>query len=127
MDFGVPPRKLKTSLKTRFFFQVILFQETLEFKHTIALCYGRLQSLALQGHVQNPQVWVIAQIVADTLGLVVQQCVLNESRGYWLLLDALVVAISLVCQMQTYCLTPNSIETQYFDGELQVFRQCMQK
>jgi hypothetical protein len=57
----------------------------------------------------------------------VQQCVLNQSQGYSLLLDALVVAISFVCQMQTYCLTPDSIETQYFDGELQIFQQRMQK
>jgi hypothetical protein len=48
--------------------------------------------------------------------------VLNQSQGYWLLLDALAVAISLVYQMWTYCLTPDSIETQDFDGELQVFR-----
>jgi hypothetical protein len=41
MDSGVPPWKLKILVKTRFAFQVILFQETLEFKHTIALCYGR--------------------------------------------------------------------------------------
>jgi hypothetical protein len=114
-------------MKTRFAFQVILFQETLEFKHITALCYGRQQSLALQGHVQSPQVWAIAQIVGDTLGFMVQQRVLNQSRGYWLLLDALVVAISFVYQIRTYHLTPDSIETQYFGGELQVFRQCMQK
>jgi hypothetical protein len=51
----------------------------------------------------------------------VVECVLNKSQGYWLLLNALATAISLVCQMRTYCLTPNSIETQDFDGELQVF------
>jgi hypothetical protein len=105
-------------VKTRFVFQIILFQKTLEFKHAIVLCYGRQQSLALQGHVPSPQVWAIAQIVANTLGFVVQQCVLNQSQGYWLLLDALVAAISLVYQMKTYCLTPDSIETQNFDGEL---------
>ncbi len=123
----MPPHKFKIPIKTRFVSQIILFQETLEFKHTIALCYGRQQSLALQGHVPTPQVWAIAQIVANTLGLVVQQCVLNQSQGYWLLLDAFVVAISFVCQMRTYCLTPNSIETQNFDGELQVFQQHVQK
>jgi len=53
--------------------------------------------LALQGRVPSPQVWAIAQIVVDTFGLMVQQCVLNQSQSYWLLLDALVAAISLVC------------------------------
>jgi hypothetical protein len=32
---GVPPRKLKTQIKTMFASKVILFQETLKFKHTI--------------------------------------------------------------------------------------------
>jgi hypothetical protein len=76
-----------------------LFQETLEFKHTIALFYGSQQSLAFQGHVPSPQVWAIPQIVVNTWGLVVQQCVLNQTQGYWLLLDALAIAISVVCQM----------------------------
>jgi len=77
-----PHGKFKIPVKTRFVFRIILFQKTLEFKHIIALCYGSEQSLAFQGHVPSPQVWAIAQIVADTLGLVVQQCVLNQSRGY---------------------------------------------
>jgi hypothetical protein len=75
----VPPRKLKTLVKIKFVSKVILFQEFLEFKHTIALCYGQQQSLALQGHVPSPQVWVIAQVVVDILGPMVQQCVLNQS------------------------------------------------
>jgi len=54
LDVGVPPRKLKTPVNTRFASKVILFQKTLEFKHVIALCYGRQQSLALQGRVPSP-------------------------------------------------------------------------
>jgi len=127
MDSGVPPEKLKTPMKAMFASWVILFQETLEFKHIIALCYGRQHSLALQGHVPSPQVWAIGQIVANTLGLVVQQCVLNKSWDYWLFSDALAAAISFVCQMRTNWMTHDSIEAQDFDGELQVFRQCMQK
>ncbi len=69
----------------------------------------------------SPQVWAIVQIVVDALGPVVQQCVLNQSQSYWLFSDALAVAILFVCQMQTYRLTLDSIETQDFDGELQVF------
>jgi hypothetical protein len=71
----------------------------LEFKHTIALCYGQQQSLALQGHVPSPQVWDIAQVVVDTLVHVVQQCVLNQNQGYWLLSNAFASIISLVCKM----------------------------
>jgi hypothetical protein len=42
---SMPPKKLKNSMKTRFAFQIILFQKTLEFKHTITFCYGRKHSL----------------------------------------------------------------------------------
>ncbi len=71
----------------------------MEFKHTIALCYGQQLSLALQGHVPSPQVWDIAQVVVDTLVHVVQQCVLNQNQGYWLLSNAFASIISLVCKM----------------------------
>lgn len=45
-------------MKIKFVSWIILFQNTLEFKHIIALCYGRQQSLTFQGHVPSPQVWV---------------------------------------------------------------------
>jgi hypothetical protein len=34
--------------------------------------------------------------VIDILNLVVKQCILNRSRGYWLLLDAMFGAISII-------------------------------
>jgi len=41
MDSGLQPWKLKTLVKTRFASKVIMFEETLEFKATILLCYGK--------------------------------------------------------------------------------------
>jgi hypothetical protein len=99
----------------------------LEFKHNIALCYGQQQSLTLQGHVPSPQVWNIARVVVDTLAHVVQQCVLNQNQGYWLLSNALTSIISLVCKIQLDCCTFEYRETQYFDCELETLQQCMQK
>jgi hypothetical protein len=63
LDSHVPPRKLKTLLKTKFASCVNLFQETLEFKHAIFLYYGKHVALAFQAHVPSPQVWAVAQIV----------------------------------------------------------------
>jgi len=77
---SVPLRKLKIWKKTRFTFKVILFQKNLKFKHTIPLCYGQQESLEFQGHVLNTQVWAIAQVVTNTLGPMVQQCVLNQAK-----------------------------------------------
>jgi len=47
--------------------------------------------------VNSPQVWVVAQIVVDNLGLVIQQCVLNQSQGYWFHLYALIVTNHITC------------------------------
>ncbi len=77
--------------------------------------------------VNSPQVWVVAQIVVDTLGLVIQQCVLNQSQGYWFDFYALIVTISLICQMQLDYLTLEISEIQDFDDKFQVLQQCMQK
>jgi hypothetical protein len=40
--------KLKTLVKIRFMNKVIMVEETLEFKQTILLCYGRQKTLMLQ-------------------------------------------------------------------------------
>jgi len=56
--------------------------------------------MALQGCVSSLQVWAIAQIVSNTLGLIVNQCVVNQNQGYWLLSDVLAAIISLVINMQ---------------------------
>ncbi len=106
------PHKFKTLVKTWIVSQIILFQETLEFKDT-------LPSII---EVNSPQVWVVAQIVVDNLGLVIQQCVLNQSQGYWFHLYALIVIISLVCQMQADYLTFDISEIQDFDDKFQVLR-----
>jgi hypothetical protein len=48
LDSGVPLRKFKILVKTKFVSCVIVFQETLEFRNKITLCYGRQLSLALE-------------------------------------------------------------------------------
>jgi len=45
---GVCPQKQKSLVKIQFASKVMLFHETLEFKHVIALCYEKLVSLAFQ-------------------------------------------------------------------------------
>jgi len=38
---GVCPQKLKSPIKIQFASKVMLFHETLEFKHVIAFCYEK--------------------------------------------------------------------------------------
>jgi hypothetical protein len=88
IDVGLPTRMLKMPVKTRFAFKVVLFQETQEYADAINICYRR-QSQKLQAHVPSVMAWATTRIVTQTLHLVVQQCVLNQTRGYWLHSDAL--------------------------------------
>jgi len=39
--------------------------------------------------------WAIAKVVINTLGPMVEQCILNQTRRYWLLLDVLFAAFSI--------------------------------
>jgi len=40
-----------------------MLEETLEFKQTILLCYGKKKTLTLQQIVFKAQVWTIAEII----------------------------------------------------------------
>ncbi len=48
IESGMWHWKLKTLVKIRFVNKVIMVEETLEFKQTILLCYGRQKTLMLQ-------------------------------------------------------------------------------
>ncbi len=54
-------------MKTKFASKVILFQETLEYQDAINLCYGRQETLELQGHVLNARTWAIRKMVCETM------------------------------------------------------------
>jgi hypothetical protein len=54
---------------------------------------------------------------------VVRQCGVNSSWGYWLLSNALIVAIFPIIQMQVQSLALESPKTQDFDTKFQVLHQ----
>ena len=99
IDVGLPTRKLKTLVKTRFASKVVLLQETQEYADAITICYRR-QSLKLQARVPSGMTWATSRTVTQTLNLVVQQCVLNQTRGYWLLSYALAAAFHMSIELQ---------------------------
>ncbi len=49
----------------------------------------------MSARVPPPLTWHICCIIVDSLGLVVYACILNQSRGHWLLSDALNSTISM--------------------------------
>jgi hypothetical protein len=44
--------------------------------------------------------WVIVQVITSYLNHVMLACVMNQSRGYWLLLNALTITIALPMNME---------------------------
>jgi hypothetical protein len=69
-----------------------LFQEALQFKATIILCYNQQTIVKVIGRVPPPLTWHISQIIVDVLSCA---CVLNQSHGHWLLSNALNVIITM--------------------------------
>jgi hypothetical protein len=74
--------------------KVILFKECLEFKSAINLCYSQYP-IALQNKIPSPQTWPMVEQVNCTFTPIITQCVMNQFREYWLLFNALAIAISM--------------------------------
>jgi hypothetical protein len=77
LNNGVPLQKLKTLVKIRFKSRVILFKETLNLGTQLPCVM--VNNITLESCAKPSRLGV------HILGLVVQLCVLNQSRGYWLL------------------------------------------
>ncbi len=54
---------------------VIIFEETLEFKNATIFCYSRQKNLDLQQRVPKAQVLVIVEVVTFTLNPMILACV----------------------------------------------------
>jgi hypothetical protein len=54
IECGMPPWKLKNLIKIIFASKFIMFEETLEFKQAIIICYGRQKTIILQQKLPKP-------------------------------------------------------------------------
>ncbi len=52
--------------------------------------------MALQQRMPKAQVWVVVEVVTSCLNSIVSRCVMNQSRGNWLLLDTLTTTIAII-------------------------------
>jgi len=80
--------------------KLMLFQKPLEYHDVINLCDGMQETQELQGRVLDAHTRVICKEVAEIMFPVVKQCILNQTRGYLLLFDALNVTLSINVCMQ---------------------------
>lgn len=128
VDVGLPPRKLRTPIKGRFAGNVILFQEALDYQHALSLCYPH-QINDLLFEVPSLETWAVAKAVTDALTPVLQQCVMHQSKGYWLLSDALATALGLCIQLHKEQiekgLASPKLEAGNFESELEVLQARM--
>lgn len=128
VDVGLPPRKLRTLIKGRFAAKVILFQEALEYQHAFSLCLPH-QINDLLFEVPSLETWAVAKAVTDALTPVLQRCVINQTKGYWLLSDALATALGLCIQLHKEQiekgLASPKLEAGNFESELEVLQARM--
>jgi hypothetical protein len=64
------------------------------------LCYSKQSLVRMTTKIPPSLTWHIYQIVINCLSLVVTTCVLNQSRGHWLLNDALHFTISMSLKLK---------------------------
>jgi hypothetical protein len=71
------------------------------------------KSIVLQQRLPKAQVWAIDEVITSTLNPVVLACVMNYSKGHWLLLDALTTIITH--GHGSYATTTSSNKFEIFD------------
>jgi hypothetical protein len=58
--------------------KIIFFQEVLQFKNVIMLCYSKQSSVRMITKVPPPLTWCFCQIIINCLSLIVTVCFLNQ-------------------------------------------------
>jgi hypothetical protein len=77
-----------------------MFQEALQKKFAIVLCYNKQTTMRLINQVHSLLTWQPCQIIVNCLSPIVFACILNQSCGHWLLSDALHSTISMSLKLK---------------------------
>jgi hypothetical protein len=59
-----------------------MFQEALQFKDVIILCYSRQNTVKISGRMLPFLTWYISKIIMDSLSPIVIACDLNQSNSH---------------------------------------------
>jgi hypothetical protein len=59
-----------------------MFQEALQFKDVIILCYSKQNTIKISGKVPPLFSWHISKIIMDSLFLIMNACVLNQPKSH---------------------------------------------
>ncbi len=91
------PRTIPTPVKTRWASYLHMFSRLLEYREAVRLCYtnpANEQKVKKRNPTDNH--WEIVRVIVDTMKPVITAIIANQSRDYWILSDALVLAINMV-------------------------------
>ncbi len=91
-----------------------MFKENLDFENAIIHYYGKKKFIVLKQIISKAQVLAIAEAITSILNHVVFACVMNQSRGHWLLSDALTLTITFTMEMEAQLLEL-SVGLEIFD------------
>jgi hypothetical protein len=95
-----------------------MFKENLDFENAIIHYYGKKKFIVLKQIISKAQVLAIAEAITSILNHVVFACVMNQSRGHWLLLDALTLTITFIMEMEAQLLELSvEVEIYFFAQE----------
>jgi len=81
-----------------------MFKETFDFENAIIHYCGKQKFIVLKQIKYKAQVLAIAKAITFTLNHVVSTCVMNQSKGHWLLSDALPLTITFTMEMEAQIL-----------------------
>jgi hypothetical protein len=86
-----------------------MFQEVLQFKDVIIICYSKQNIVRISGRVPPLLVWHIFKTIVDSLSPIVTTCVLNQSRSHWLFSDALQSTITICLKFKEEITNPSTL------------------
>jgi len=108
---------------------VILFQEAFLFCGVIIMCYSRQITIQVSNQVPPPITWFICQTMVDYLNHVINDCVLKQFTGHWLLFNALNSTIIMSSKSKEEVNVRPSFEF-FMDDDLgsffQINKSCLQ-
>jgi len=113
-------------VKTKFANKVILFQETLEYGDAINLCYGRHETLELQGCVPDAYMWAVCKTLTKIMLPIVKKCILNQTCGYWLIFNTLHATFSISVSMQMEIQQFETTSSNFIRGGFEYEFQALQ-
>ena len=85
---GKKERVMPTPVKTRFVTSVLMMSMLLVYRDVVEHCYSNQEKLDLRQRVPSTETWEIVRVMVDTLGPIMNSCVLSQTRNGWFISDA---------------------------------------